>query len=926
MIKTLVLMGLLLLAGCLNTSQRAKDIFFSSNMPTSLEKISNPIPPDEARAYTSSSASSPSRLQVAVIDNGVDYLHPDLLPQIALTVVDNKIVGVGKDFLGQDDWAYPSLIDASLYAFGAQGIRETRIEGPLEDPLSLLLEMNRIFVQQLQEAILASDELKATLFNKINLSSINLAGALLLLEDQDTCDESKGSTLDPATLFTLDTKSKPDFIKKYQIPSGLLRAIIDLPWEFDKNSGLPLFYQAVYYSPDSNNGNRFSNICYLEHFDAFYALVKQVYEDFNHQHHFKQLLAPYLKYQSARSAQNDDNNKVQTLQKLSAIIYYQLNPNSKDELRNLVSNYCFWQSDADYYNPKWEVVDSSFNNFFTYLKGVDNYIIEQLSDPEANDERDDGANILRLKESSLHNSDNMPKIRDLFFQYANTRGKELFLCSKATPSTAWNAGRFNAGYIQATTNSNHPYKSSKDKGEIHGTHVAGIIANQSKQLEIVPVRVITASTEREAEQSKVVNEYIWTAMKAWTQKPMVFCAILDLFTGHIKVLEDIQNNPAKCAALATTNPEAFTRLHTQLMNFLSPLFAKSMTSDPLDYHFFHELVAAIKYVGERKIKISNISLGTSFSEAPASIDQNELRKNLKKSYTFFKYEFFKYFIASTIATSASNSLFVVAAGNDGTWLDGKTKSALPCDLTTTYLEKYLRYFPEEKLPGELKNILCVGSIGPKEDLSAFSNITLTKIPFVFSFGESILSTIKSNNCDGIEQDFTVNLGDDPAYTSGHGEAWFQKLLESKGILTATMTLEERKQTLEAENFKYQQFASNISSILTNLKTHECIFSNKTSKARLSGTSMASPAVAGYIAAVIQKKMAEEALTQEEIYNHPNYTPTKIIEEIWKLAPVFGGNTLLREVHKITAIKEHNDHFTLMKRMPGTNKFAILQIN
>ncbi|PIS11911.1 MAG: hypothetical protein COT73_01430 [Bdellovibrio sp. CG10_big_fil_rev_8_21_14_0_10_47_8] len=72
--------------------------------------------------------------------------------------------------------------------------------------------------------------------------------------------------------------------------------------------------------------------------------------------------------------------------------------------------------------------------------------------------------------------------------------------------------------------------------------------------------------------------------------------------------------------------------------------------------------------------------------------------------------------------------FVAATGNDGAWIDDRSRMNLPCGV-------------------EAKNILCVGALDKEGGLAYFSNVVLPDYPFLVAPGESIVSLFPTQFCN-----------------------------------------------------------------------------------------------------------------------------------------------------------------------------------
>ena len=60
--------------------------------------------------------------------------------------------------------------------------------------------------------------------------------------------------------------------------------------------------------------------------------------------------------------------------------------------------------------------------------------------------------------------------------------------------------------------------------------------------------------------------------------------------------------------------------------------------------------------------------------------------------------------------------------------------------------------------------------------------------------------------------------------------------------------------------------------------------------------MASPAVSGYIAKVILKRMTRDGIEDNnEMYEHPEYSPANIIQTIMESKTRYGGDSIIKDV-------------------------------
>lgn len=134
--------------------------------------------------------------------------------------------------------------------------------------------------------------------------------------------------------------------------------------------------------------------------------------------------------------------------------------------------------------------------------------------------------------------------------------------------------------------------------------------------------------------------------------------------------------------------------------------------------FEKNLLAAIDQAASDGAKIVNLSLGYNGKKPTDGSTDGE--KDFERA---------KLFSAKLKATIANypNMLFVVAAGNDGAWVDGNSRITVPCSVDSP-------------------NVLCVSSIDDQGNPSSFTNILLTRADVVFALGENVLSTLPTQMC------------------------------------------------------------------------------------------------------------------------------------------------------------------------------------
>lgn len=128
------------------------------------------------------------------------------------------------------------------------------------------------------------------------------------------------------------------------------------------------------------------------------------------------------------------------------------------------------------------------------------------------------------------------------------------------------------------------------------------------------------------------------------------------------------------------------------------------------------LSVAIKKAIQDGARVINMSLGTS------------LTKQLKdQSEDYYNQQLIVMDEIKKIAAANPQVAFVAASGNEGAWIDDKSRLGLPCGVNSP-------------------NILCVGAIGTDGEIASFSNVVLPDYPFLLAPGENIYSLYPTQFC------------------------------------------------------------------------------------------------------------------------------------------------------------------------------------
>lgn len=868
--KAKLLLGLffLSLSACLLEPQRAEDIFNNlKSLPEPLNSMANPTITTESMLKTLANKSEQGRIKVAVIDEGVDYMHPLLYKQIAFDWQGGKIVGAGYDVLGKDGFAHPNLIDPTIFAFTAESVVGGKINNVQGDPISLLMQMQKDAHARVRAGIEKDPALKASLFaKKMNEKSFIVTGLFELIEDSESIQKDYEKMKKEGKLLNYENYQDENLVKEYS--KKVIDKMFNEPWKVEQfDSGVPIVVH--------------NSLSYVENGDKMLNIFIQVANEISETYNYKNRLTNLFIYKKSM------NKDLQDVGEVSSYL--------EDTLRTLVLNY-------SEFSPIVKLTSSVCKNLPDSLKEklkaetnrskkiqlvlqeysrqtqVAKKLFTQLlkDDPNHQQEIESALEILENKDAVVKET------------FSEKRFVDFFSCDKNSLS--------DTGMIQFEVKRKHPYLLSSSASATHGSHVAGIVARQNKKIDIFPIRVITATPPVVPARATVVRDNFEKGFDAWLAKNEVQDAIrLESPSVFGKKLE---------------HPLPVIRQE------MSAYLAKSFRDNYLDYIFFGEILEAIKVVGEQKIKIANMSLGTKFEKAVVSSSDKSLNNRIKNFMKFLTYEYFKYSIAQQVQTHAKNTLFVIAAGNEGNWLDGHSRSGLPCDLSSPFLAKAQIGKPKEQwvANNNLSNILCVGSMDAYDQLSSFTNLPLTGIPFVISYGESILSPIKLTDCEGASQTVSEDYPNQDLISSrslfstdSDKYDWvFAELgiepeasLVSKEDKGKPITSFQRKLMMMKLDDQLDTFSMTLMAALVQKR---CMSKSKLPMAKLSGTSMATPAVAGFISAKLVAEINKKGLSNDAIYNHADYAPEKLIKLIQSKSPTFGGDSILKDVAKVNGIK------------------------
>jgi hypothetical protein len=832
-------------------SQDPKRIFADGKMPAMLEKLANQILELRDREGILRRIQEDQKrkdlLTVAVIDNGVEITHPDLVNKIAFDVKDGKIVGAGYDVMGKDHWGSPQLIDPSLFAFGAQAVQDGKIVGPPANPLDLLNAMNSAFFRSLQAKIAADPALASSFYGRLNETNFTIIGARGLLKDDD---------FNPEKL----AKRKERLIKaeRPQIPDGapdsepvknakaqLETWIPAFHWklQLDLESGLPLDLEY--------------NMTDFEHAEKFGKVLKEAYDEVDAKMGFTKAFKNYTDFLKENMGENGSSlDREAPKNLLKALAFKKWGPKVFDPLQGLNERLRMFVLRKAMQKDVVNFADLEMNErtVSAVLDELFDWYAQKLN--ELSKVQTGFNEQLAIKT----NLEALPRLKALKEWYLRQRGweKTTFFDDRRTDAKASEYRR----YLWRTS---HPFLSSGSASTSHGTHVSGIVSSQDERIRIFPVRVLTQGVSlSESEKWKIAQDF-QSAFKEWLKNPLISEAVSHLVAPVADALH--KEN------LKSKNPDV---LAETLAGLMEKSIQTEVMSSPTNYVFIKEVQEAIKVVGERKIKVANISLGAEF-EYPVipSLEGTDPAQAVGKLFQFLKFEFWKYQIAQEVQRSASKTIFVIAGGNSGKWVDGRSQSALPVDLSSPFLAKFEKPAEGKIAPNNgLKNVIGVGSLSTAGELSSYMNILISKrTPFVMAEGEEVYSSVRQTDLSGIEQINQRNLS----------------LLKGLPSIDVEKDYSDRKSVIES---LLVSTAGRAITELTQAVNIQLALEYGENRARMSGTSMASPTVAGLIAREIILKAVKLGVSPEALYDHPEFRPSEVIERVMTKAEVMKGDLFI----------------------------------
>jgi subtilisin family serine protease len=809
------------LSGCREViSQDPKDSFKSGKFPQMLQDIANQKHEfsvsvmDRIRERVKKDKVNFNTFKVGVIDSGIDLVHPDLIDQLSFELDSNgKVVKVGADVMGSD--AFPSyvMVNPELFAFGAKGVEGELIVEPLGSPLGFIKQINDAFLKKLLEQIEANPKLNSSLFNRINNQNITVLGAYYAFEDY-----KKELVLDAYKERV--QQNKPGYNAGKVLTDQQLKND-----GFSTQAKYETFIKELNF--DFNSSQNLPNAIWMfasrfEHFGEFYQVLGRVLAEIETEFKLKNNIRTFEKFADSKVSASLRSRGLR-----SSVI--------KDQQRDsLLAAAAFVLKGYKNFDPVVELksvlAKITGKPDLGIRESIDLYNLEMQSRFDA------------LKGRQDLSQEAQEALRDFEKNFSRQKGilNELAKIEDNTKE----AKQLNFFLRQRAVRVNHPYiMSGETVSNSHGTHVAATVARQNPDIRIYPIKVVTQSISAN-QKAKKLKETNLTEMQLWLTRPEIQILLKQVLTEYgISRMTD-----------AAVLKEIDTYLKGNSLNLI----------------FMDEIYKAIKESGDRKLKLVNVSLGTVF-EKNFKISAEQRKQGVA---TDLFAEFARWKMGATIRESAPETLFLVASGNDGGWIDGVSRTAFPVGITSRRLDLISKANPA--LPGApnnlVRNVIAVGSINPNQStMTQFSNLIIDdKIPQIFSTGEEVQAAVP-----GRTTSFTSEV---EAITDRIKSISYFPEDGKDGVAYDDSTKSQLNDLAQAINIQdgVTQLAKPILLGIFNSKY-------PVTRARMSGTSMATPTATGLIADFLIKKAQSLGVRPNDVYNHPEFSPAKIIEDVLRLS-------------------------------------------
>jgi len=859
-------------------TQDPREHFLDGKMPKSAFRFANQVweipSSNHIIARLLSDQKNPHLVRVGVMDNGVDIAHPDLVDQIDFGTDGKRIVSAGHDIMGGDRFGSPAILHLEYYAFGAEDIVDNKIKGAIDDPIGKLRKYDQTFLDSFIPKLKAHPILGTSLYGKFTKENFSiLAAQRFAIAEFDT--ERYAKRKRDGDLIGRNWKPKPEWSVE-----TLRNRVVDVyPYLFEE---LELGERAYPEGVLSTGAPEFM-MHDLEHGDEFYRFAKAEFEAFSktsgYAKDFDQLMRfmePRL-FDFSKSKMGKITDSIDRLAEI--LVFSRKGYKTKDPLLKMGRELyvagltrkiqTLKEAPTGKIIPTAEELRSAISDQLKLCEDAAKYAV-------ANPSRFTVSEIEGM-EQYLQRQKTWTGLFEEYLSRKNFDPVSLRVAPALTPE-------IQSKYRKMLTRTYHPMIDSHGVTESHGTHVSGIIAKQNPDIRIVPLRVITRGTKKSPVKDAEMFKAFETEFKAWLREPLVVRALEGRFSKSL-------------------NGKKGEVLVTELLKIFAEKIPEDFEANKLDFRFLGEVEQAIVVAGQEKLKLVNVSLGTTFDRAVIDYRNLDVKEQIEASYDFLKFEYLKWKVAKTANTKSPNTLFLVATGNDGAWRDGRSKSALPVDLSSSFLADYEDASKGLVAPNnQVKNILGVGSLSQLDEISSFSNILLSKSPMVMAHGEQVLSPIRSISDEAVEGIFSKDLAlAERAETISDTlaeERMDDFLIKRYGIKGTPVEVKEK---LDEVRKLFGDMDDFFQAAETGLRTDLFVrFPN--ARARYSGTSMATPTLTGILANEINLKAKALGIPAAQIYAHADFSPTALIQIVKSKSESMFGETSILKLRKWTGKK------------------------
>ncbi|MCB0411531.1 MAG: S8 family serine peptidase, partial [Bdellovibrionales bacterium] len=414
-------------------------------------------------------------------------------------------------------------------------------------------------------------------------------------------------------------------------------------------------------------------------------------------------------------------------------------------------------------------------------------------------------------------------------------------------------------------------------------------------IDIFQIRVLTEGQKTSNTERQRIAKNFMEHFEIWIENPTILHGLVDLFSPFLTSYDSTKPLEGSYSEV----------IHAEVKNLMQELFLNSADDGASNLIFMEQILKGIEVLGERKIKLTNVSLGMKFTAPSARPNKKDPEANLNELFKFVQFEMFKYLIADQIEKKAPGTLLVVAAGNDGGWIEGDSRTSLPAVIYSPYFADYESTYG--KIPNNhTDNILVVGSLRPDgKNLSSFTNVVIRKgIPFVFSHGEAVVSGLNLIDQQGSKADYANQGNPEMKIVVPRGEEDFEGLVQAMGDQKLFENIEPSQLTRAKGNYLLglSKAFLNVVSQIQESKTLDWCAHNTICVGPMSGTSVAAPHTTGQIAKMVVAKMKDKKIRDaRQLYRRRSFAPRVLIHEFLADAEPLNPDLLLN-VKKVTDVE------------------------